>query len=259
MIAAAALLSARHCFAQGAPVEKKEQPVAPAAAGAVAGEKPPAPGEPVVAKDTPPVDAVSKDVNVKNVDAALPEDIDQPEAGQGSTVDIQPSRKNSSLYSIQLRNTPLQDIFRLMARDYNLNIIVDDTVTGTITASLGDISIEEAFTTIAEMKNLTIEKKGNVLIVKPVLTTKVFQLKHASSSQLLPQVKTFSSKAGNIYENRGTNSIVVNDYSENIKNIEEYIKAVDMESPLAKKIFRLKYISAKELMGQIAPPAAGSK
>ena len=99
------------------------------------------------------------------------------EGGSNSPL-IRPSDKNASLYTIELRDTPLLDIFRLMARDYGLNIVVDDKITGTITASLSDIGLEEALQTIVDMKNLKIEKKGKIIIIRPNLISKIFVLHH---------------------------------------------------------------------------------
>jgi type II secretory pathway component HofQ len=125
---------------------------------------------------------------------------DEPDTGEAlglMVMDIKPSNKNSGLYSIELRNTPLLDLFRLMARDYNLNIVVDDKVTGTITASLSDIGLEEALQTIVDMKNLKIEKKGRVIIIRPNLISKIFVLHHLRLRSIV-SVDTTSSTTSSV-------------------------------------------------------------
>ncbi len=94
-----------------------------------------------------------------------------------------PGLKN--LFSIELREAELADIFRVIAHDFNLNILVDKNVKGKVTASFTNISLEEAIEKIAEMNNLRLEKKGNVIIVKPNLITKVFRLKYISAKDIV--------------------------------------------------------------------------
>jgi len=131
---------------------------------------------------------------------------DEPAADESlglMVMDIKPSDKNASLYSIELRDTPLLDLFRLMARDYGLNIVVDDKVTGTITATLNDIGLEEALQTIVDMKNLKIEKKGKVIIIRPNLISKTFILHHLRLHNIVSVDTTASTTS--LSQNTGTN------------------------------------------------------
>ena len=145
---------------------------------------------------------VEKDTGTQSAVPAAAESFkaDEPDTGEPLSLmvmDIKPSNKNSGLYSIELRNTPLLDLFRLMARDYNLNIVVDDKVIGTITASLSDIGLEEALQTIVDMKNLKIEKKGRVIIIRPNLVSKIFFLHHLRLRSIV-SVDTTSSTVSSV-------------------------------------------------------------
>jgi type II secretory pathway component HofQ len=144
---------------------------------------------------------VDKDIGAGSAAPAVAESVKPDESDSGEALnlmvmDIKPSNKNPALYSIELRNTPLLDLFRLMARDYNLNIVVDDKVTGTITASLSDISLEEALQTIVDMKDLKMEKKGRVIIIRPNLVSKTFVLRYLRLSDVVEISTTISSNAG---------------------------------------------------------------
>ncbi len=184
---------------------------------------------------------------------------------------------NNSLYSMELRDVELKDFFRVVAHDYNLNILIDENVQGKVTASLTNISLEEALERIASMNNLVLKKEGNVIIIKPNLVTKVFILKHVEAESLLKKEDTQTttdtsqgseeetstsqeetsqeatiydllSPQGKVLLGKYPNSIMVIDYPENIEKVDTYIKMIDkgMES----KIFRLKYIRAEEIVGE---------
>lgn len=94
---------------------------------------------------------------------------------------IEPERPE---YSIELRDVQLIDFFRVIARDYKLNILMEQSICGTITASLTNISLEEALDAIAELSNLTIERKGNVIKVSPNPVTKILVLKYGETKKL---------------------------------------------------------------------------
>ncbi|MDD2702758.1 MAG: hypothetical protein PHC33_01960 [Candidatus Omnitrophica bacterium] len=103
-------------------------------------------------------------------------------------MEIKRLESEEPLYSIELRDVQLMDFFRVIAHDYDLNIIVDSKVSGTITASFTTISLEEALDGIAELSNLTIQKKGNIFRVAPNFVTKIYILKYIEAKKILQGV-----------------------------------------------------------------------
>lgn len=99
-------------------------------------------------------------------------------------------------YSIELRDVELSDFFRVVAHDYNMNILVDKDVSGTISASLTNTSLEEALEAITEMNNLVLETKGKIFIVKPHFITKTFILQHVEAGSLLETASSGSAAGG---------------------------------------------------------------
>ncbi len=89
------------------------------------------------------------------------------------------------LYSFELKDVDLSDVFRVLAHDYKLNLLVDKDVQGKITASFSNITLEEAIEEIANSQNLILEKKKNIIAVLPNLVTKVFALKYIEAKKLL--------------------------------------------------------------------------
>ena len=102
-------------------------------------------------------------------------------------IDITPSGtgEKGQMYSIELRDTDLVDLFRFLAHEYKLNLLVSDTVQGKITATFTNVSLEEALDEIAESQNLLIEKKNNFLRISPNLVTKVIVLRNLEAKTLL--------------------------------------------------------------------------
>lgn len=176
------------------------------------------------------------------------------------------------LYSIELRDVPLVDLFRVMAHDYNLNMVVDSEVTGTVTASFTNVSLEEALQTIAEMSNLVVRKKGNIIRISLNLVTRTFTLKNIEAGKLLQGQRASSDKAvaagatslSNIYDllspqgkilvGNQPNSIMVIDYPINLEKVSAYLDAVDLR--MSSRVFKLKYLKAGEVVGEQPEGAA---
>lgn len=172
------------------------------------------------------------------------------------------------LYSIELRDVQLADLFRVIAHDYNLNIVIDPELTGTVTASFTSIALEEALQAIAELRDLTIERKGALIKVSPNLITKTFVLKYIEAKKVMEgstagttaaagAAGTTSSGTGlySLLSDKGKaflaqqqNAITVIDYPRHVASVEEYLGVIDQKMQV--KTFKLKYLKASEVMGQ---------
>ena len=126
----------------------------------------------------------------KKKQAQEEEEIKKKLTASAPVVEIKRLESEKPLYSIELRNVELSDLFRVIAHDYNLNILVEQDVQGVITASFTNISLDEAIEGIAEMGNLKIEKKGNILRISPNLITKTIILRHIEAKKLLESAKS---------------------------------------------------------------------
>lgn len=100
-------------------------------------------------------------------------------------MEIKQLEVDKPLYSFELRDVEIGDLLRVLAHDYKLNLLVDKEVEGKVTASLSSISLEEALETIAESQNLSLKKKGNVILVSPDVITRIFTLKFIEAREIL--------------------------------------------------------------------------
>ncbi len=185
--------------------------------------------------------------------------------GANPVLEIKRLESESALYSIELRDVQLNDLFRVIAHDYNLNIVMDQGISGTITSSFTNISLEEALEAIADMNNLSIEKKGSIIKIKPNLLTRTFVLKYIEARKLLEGasaagqtvagqtaasatgIYSLLSEKGKILLGLQQNSLTVIDYPDSIKKIEEYLKVIDHK--LETRVYKLKYLKADEVAG----------
>jgi len=198
-------------------------------------------------------------------------------------LEIKRLESEKPLYSIELRDVQLTDLFRVIAHDYNLNMLMDQNVSGTITASFTNISLDEALDAIAEMSNLKIQKKGNIVKVSMNLITQTIVLKYIEAKKLFDASVPAQASSGNaataaapsgsglygllsekgkILLGQQQNSLTVIDYPDSVKKVEDYLGVIDHK--METRIFKLKYLKANELVGAasnsttIAPTGTGT-
>ncbi len=75
--------------------------------------------------------------------------------------------------SLDVKDTDIRDVIRMISKGYGLNIILDRDVSGKVTLHLTDAPIIEGLTTLAESNGWELIKEGSVYrIRKPVAKTK---------------------------------------------------------------------------------------
>jgi len=174
----------------------------------------------------------------------------------------------NQIYSFELKDAQIKDIFRVLAYDYKLNLLVDNEVEGKITATMTNVSLEHFLEAVAESLNLTIEKSGSFVKVRPNLITKIFVLKHIEAQNVLSFgesaeaagkghiIYDLLSKKGKIFLGRQPNSIMVIDYPPNIRKIEAYLEEIDRR--VFSQVFKLKYLKASDIVGAENDTPAGA-
>lgn len=64
--------------------------------------------------------------------------------------------------SIDVKDTDIRDVIRMISKGYNLNILLDQGITGKVTLHLSDVPIMEGLRSIAESNSLEVLKDGSV-------------------------------------------------------------------------------------------------
>jgi type IV pilus assembly protein PilQ len=148
--------------------------------------------------------------------------------------------------SFSFKEARVQDAIRLIAAQYGLNVVIGKSQAGTLTATLTDVTVEQAMTTVSQATGCEYTLQDNVLVVNPAgLETRVFQLRYlepvaaaaAVVKVLGPQGQAipFSGRAKDSGSTRSTalsNALVVTDTSARIQAVAQVIEAMDLKPRL---------------------------
>ena len=188
---------------------------------------------------------------------------DPADSGVRGTEKVMKIKKSDdSLFQMELRNVDIQDLLRVLAHQYELNVVIDKDVKGMVTASFSNISLEDALRELLGNLNLVMEKEANVMRIRRNLVSHTFVLKYIEAKTLYSRLSgeqqaenkiskkgalvDLLSEDGKVFLGRAPNSLHVIDYPENIQKIEEYI--VSMDRKMERRVFKLRYLSAVDIV-----------
>lgn len=156
--------------------------------------------------------------------------------------------------SIEVKNTDIREIFNFIAEQSGLNLVLSDSVTGSLSLKLRDVPWDQALVVVMQSKSLGYIRQGNILRIAPLnmireetqamksivdaqkqlapLFLKIFPISYAKAPALMNQVSQFiTPKRGSIRADQRTNSLIVSDILENINRVGKLIKQLDTETP----------------------------
>ncbi len=156
------------------------------------------------------------------------------------------------LISLDFPDTPLSTVISVLSLKTGYKFITDsDLAKRRIVLSLKEVTPEEAINALLDTYNLYYVRQGetNIYVIKSktdtVVTTvsKVFFLNFPTAKELEPVLKTKLSKNGTISSAEKSNAIIVNDTANNIDEIDQLIKALDV--PPLQVLLEAKIIDVK--------------
>lgn len=156
------------------------------------------------------------------------------------------------LISIDFPDTPLSTVISVLSLKTGYKFITDgELAKKKIVLSLKDVSAEEALTALLDTYNLYYVRQGetNIYVIKSkndtVVSTvsKVFFLNYPTAKDLEPTLRMKLSKNGTISSDEKSNSIIVTDMSNNIDEIDQLIRTLDI--PPLQVLLEAKIISVK--------------
>lgn len=148
--------------------------------------------------------------------------------------------------SLTFDDTPIGAVLKMIAAQNDLNLVVSAEVTGDISISLTDVSLEAALDAILTPNGFNYYIKDDIIIVKTMdqqvigeLTAKTYRLKYISASTaaaaiepLLSSKGTFipvGSAASDLSSEAESNRLVIFDYAPNHEIINELIQTIDIK------------------------------
>ena len=158
--------------------------------------------------------------------------------------------------SFHVIDAPIKQVLRFISEESGLNMVIDESVSGTVTLKLEDVPWDQALHTIFKVKSLGYTRDGNVITVLPLskieertkrlkeisdrqkslspFQTKVIPIMYAKASDIEQKVKDFSTpsgqglhKGGRIIVHEESNTLVVVDTAESIKKISAMAEFLD--------------------------------
>ncbi len=163
------------------------------------------------------------------------------------------ARKEGQRISLELKNTDILDVLRLVADVSKLNIIASDNVRGTVTVRLLNVPWQQALSIILRSKQLGQERLGNIIRVAPLeelqaerelrinrikakrelepLSTRLIPLSYADAALMVDKIRDLLTKRGTVSFDERTNVIIVQDIDESLAKAEALVTKLDLQTP----------------------------
>ncbi|GAW65758.1 pilus modification protein PilQ [Geoanaerobacter pelophilus] len=214
-------------FVNPGPVAVPKLPAAPPAPRAKA------PAEPRVAEELAPAPARTSD------EMAIPLPSDRP------AKKVYTGRR----VTLEFSDADVRKIFQLIAEVSNLNFLIADDVTGTISIKLVNVPWDQALDVILDAKGLAMVRQGNIVQIKPrskmqnqadeelaakkaaerlmELKTMVFEVNYASVNDVAAQFNMLKSDRGVITKDDRTSRVIVKDIQTALDDMKALLKTLD--------------------------------
>ncbi|WP_026839886.1 type IV pilus secretin family protein [Citrifermentans bremense] len=216
-------------FVNPGPVAAPKLPAAPPVSKARAK----APAEPKVAEELTPAPARTSD----DMAVQLPSDRPAKKAYTGRRV------------TLEFSDADVRKIFQLIAEVSNLNFLIADDVTGTISIKLVNVPWDQALDVILDAKGLAMVREGNIVQIKPrskmqnqadeelaakkaaerlmELKTMVYEVNYASVNDVASQFAMLKSDRGVITKDERTSRVIVKDIQSALNDMKALLKTLD--------------------------------
>jgi type IV pilus assembly protein PilQ len=152
--------------------------------------------------------------------------------------------------SLEFSDADIRKILQLIAEVSNLNFLIGDDVSGTLSIKLVNVPWDQALEVILETKGLEKRQAGNIMYIKPKgkfkteeqeetealkeherrmdLVTKVFDINFAAVGDIASQFEKLKSDRGTISKDDRTNRVIVTDISDRIEKMRLLLKELDL-------------------------------
>jgi type IV pilus assembly protein PilQ len=142
--------------------------------------------------------------------------------------------------SVDFRETPIDDVLRMLAKQADVDIVKSPAVIGNVTATLTDVPLAEALDNILAAHGygyiptenmIRIVPRKDIIDIKEKFVNKVYRINYADVKQVEAALRKFISKDGSLSANIGTSNIIVTDAESKIAAIDSFIKEIDRITP----------------------------
>ncbi len=150
------------------------------------------------------------------------------------------STERGPLISMELRDVEIREVMRAIGQEHNLNIIVDDSVAGSVTVSLREVPLWDALDSILYSKGYTYRvQPGGVILVEASrkairdetdIAVKEFRLSYLKlSDSVLSSINSMLTSKGKLTHVLSSNTVVVKDLPLGIERVAKLLKKIDLK------------------------------
>ncbi len=158
---------------------------------------------------------------------------------------------------IDVNELPIDMVIRQLAEQADVNLIKSPKVTGNVTVTLTDVSLEEALRCILDMHGCDYVVGKNIIRILSReempelyerLETRTFEIKYADITEVVKALKEIVSKPpdGMVSSVQGTSIVIVTDIESKIKDVEKLIEKIDRMTPQVLVEVRIYDITSKD-------------
>lgn len=174
--------------------------------------------------------------------------------------------------NINFSNLEINDFIKLTSKITNINILVNNKITGTVdfisTAPVYDTELISILVSVLESKGFTLVKNGsmyevvrsteaaqnNVEVIRQgknlhgsIMVTQAIKVTSENVDVVAAKIRYLISKTAKLMTMKESNTLLITDYPKNIETIKEVIRDINTNNQAIVKIFPVKYTEAKKL------------
>jgi type IV pilus assembly protein PilQ len=185
--------------------------------------------------------------------SALAQDANEPTEKREGLTDLE--RRMQKVVCIDVNDVPIGTVIRQLADQVDVDLIKSPAVTGNVTVSLTDVSLEEALRCILDVHGAGIIVGENVIRIlsrdempeiSERLVTKTFEIIYADVAQVVKALDKFKSQQGSVSSIEGTSHIIVTDTEGKVRDIANLIETIDRITPQILVEVRIYDITSKD-------------
>lgn len=193
--------------------------------------------------------------------------------GAAGSVVAQADSEPEKTWTVNFKETDIQELIRFVAKATDRTIIIDDRVRGKVQVisakPVNESELYELFLSILDIYGFAAVESGGITRIIPSkdarsapvpvvknqsnlesseILTEVIQLENISAAKLIPVLRPLSPQQAHMAAYAPSNAIIISDTSANIRRIKQIIQSIDLSAVQKTDIVALQHASAEEVV-----------
>jgi type IV pilus assembly protein PilQ len=156
---------------------------------------------------------------------------------------------------IDVNEVPIGTVIRQLADQVDVDLVMSPKVTGNVTVSLTEVSLDEALQCILDVHGadrivgenvIRILSREEMPQVAERLVTQTFEITYADVEQVVKALEKFKSQQGSVSSIEGTSHIIVTDTESKVRDITNLISTIDRITPQVLVEVRIYDVTSKD-------------